>query len=69
MFNEIKMVQSEFELRNAKYNNMKEVEGFTVQVPNVIDRAVMALRAMLTKHTPQPRQPRTTVTRSAAVAR
>ena len=69
MYNEIKMVQSEFELRNAKYNNLKEVEGCTVQVPNVIDRAVMAVRALLVNRAPKPRQSSKVIVRSGAVAR
>lgn len=69
MFNEIQIAQAEYQLRNAKYNNHKEVEGFTVQVPNVIDRALMALRALLANRTPKPHQSRTVVSRSGAVAR
>jgi hypothetical protein len=69
MFNEIKMVQAEFLIRNAKYNNMKEAEGFTVQVPNVIDRAVMAVRKALTNQLAKPRQTNTVPVRSGAVAR
>jgi hypothetical protein len=68
MFNEIKIAQAEFQHRNAKFNNLKEVEGMTVQVPNVIDRAVMAVRKALANRTPKPRQSRTVVSRNGAVA-
>ncbi len=51
MFNEIKIAQAEFQIRNAKLNTAHEVEGVTVAVPNVFDRALQALRAALSAHT------------------
>jgi hypothetical protein len=69
MYFELLIAQREFQIRNAKMNTWQEVEGITVQVPNVIDRAVMALRALLVNHTPKPRQTNTVTVRSGAVAR
>jgi hypothetical protein len=66
MFTEIEFVKSEYQLRNAKFNNKKEVEGYTVQVPNILDRAVMALRNALTgRHAAKP----ASLNRRAAMAK
>jgi hypothetical protein len=45
MMNDIfRIVRVEHELRNAKFNNAQAIEGVTVSVPNVFDRALAALR-------------------------
>jgi hypothetical protein len=48
MFNTIQIAQAEYQARNARLNASKEVEGMTVQAPNIVDRAVLAIRAALT---------------------
>ena len=67
MFNELQMAQAEYILRNAKYNT-NAAEGATVRVPNLIDRAVLAVRNMLQGRT-LPEQPRTTLARHSVVVR
>ena len=69
MYYELQIAQREFEIHNAKYNNPKVVEGYTVQVPNVIDRAVMAVRALLAKATLNLHLRHTMVTHNGALAR
>ncbi len=48
MYYEIMIAREEFKVRNAKLNAAHEVEGVTVVVPNIVDRALLALRAALT---------------------
>jgi hypothetical protein len=47
MFYTIQIAQAEYQARNARLNASKEVEGMTVQAPNIVDRAVLAIRAAL----------------------
>ena len=44
MFNEIKIAHAEYQVYNARFNTLRESEGDTVQVPNIIDRIAAALR-------------------------
>ena len=51
MMNDIhRIARMEHELRNAKFNNAHTIEGITVDVPNVFDRALAALRDALAQH-------------------
>ncbi len=43
MFNEILIAKAEHQLRNAQLARTQDMEGVTVTVPNVIDRALQAL--------------------------
>ena len=48
MMNDIfRIARMEHELRNAKFNNAQVIEGVSVSVPNIIDRALAALRNAL----------------------
>jgi hypothetical protein len=47
MFDVIQISQAEYQLENARRSNSREVEGTIVQVPNIFDRAVFAVRAVL----------------------
>ena len=49
MFNVIDIAQAEFKLRNEQNLRAGAVEGMTVQVPNIIDRMLLAVRARLTR--------------------
>ncbi len=69
MFNEIQIAQAEYRVRNAKFNHAQEVEGVTVQVPNVLDRALWAVRTALARHTTKATQSSKALTRGAAVAK
>lgn len=69
MFNVFKIAQAEYHIRNAKFNSTHDVEGMTVQVPNILDRAVLALRAALAGRTPQAKQTRAPLNRRATVAK
>ncbi len=47
LFNELNIAQAEYQTRNAKYNRNNEVEGVTVVVPSIVERALQALRTAL----------------------
>ena len=69
MYFELLIAQREFQIRNSKFDKWQEVEGLTVLMPNVIDRAVMAVRKALANRTPKLRQSNKVIVRSGAVAR
>jgi hypothetical protein len=69
MFNEIKIAQSEHQIRNAKYNRMHEVEGMTVVVPNIFDRALQAVRTALTSRSTAAQKSHATLTRGGVAAK
>ncbi len=48
MYYEIMIAREEFRVRNARLNATHEVEGVTVVVPGIVDRALQALRTALT---------------------
>jgi hypothetical protein len=54
---ENKIAQAEYVAYEAKLNR-PVTEGVTVQVPNVIDRVLMALRNALTRRAEETAQPR-----------
>jgi hypothetical protein len=53
---ENKIAQAEHVAYEAKLNR-PETEGVTVQVPNIIDRALMALRNVMTRRAAETAQP------------
>ena len=54
MFYEFEIAKAKHAELDAKYTHPREVEGVTVRVPNILDRAVWAVQAVLahrvTKH-------------------
>jgi hypothetical protein len=47
MFNQIEIARARYIDLEAKYHYPREVEGMTVQAPNMIDRMMMAAHALL----------------------
>ena len=52
------IAQAEFKAFEAKFNNRRTPEGVTVIVPNILDRALAALRNALTGRKTAVGQPR-----------
>jgi hypothetical protein len=69
MFDMFLIAKAEYQMRNAKFNKMNEVEGVTVHVPNIIDRAVLVMQALLAHRTSRTPQPFTTLRQGRAVAK
>ncbi|HEY3341530.1 MAG TPA: hypothetical protein VGK81_05910 [Anaerolineae bacterium] len=69
MFYTIQIVQAEYQARNARLNASKEVEGILVQAPNIVDRAVLAVRAALTGHRAAADKSRAVYSHGTAVAK
>jgi hypothetical protein len=65
MFDVIQISRAEYKLKNARLNNWKVVEGTIVQVPNIFDRAVLAIRAAFTGRRPAADKPHMTYGHSA----
>jgi hypothetical protein len=57
MFDVIQISRAEYKLKNARLNDWEVVEGTIVQVPNIFDRAVLAIRTVLTGRRPVASQP------------
>jgi len=47
MFQEFQIAQAKHAEWDAQYNSAQTVEGMTVSVLNVVDRAILAIRAAL----------------------
>lgn len=60
MFDVIQISRAEYKLKNARLNDWKVVEGTIVQVPNIFDRAVLAIRATLSGRRPVANKPHMT---------
>ena len=68
MYDMLRIAALEYQIRNGKLSKVNEIEGVTMQVPNILDRAVVALRALVAKHTPKASQP-LTMRQSGAIAK
>ena len=49
MFLEFQIARAIHAEREAQYNKAEVVEGMTIEVPNIVDRVVLAVRAALAK--------------------
>ena len=65
MFDVIQISRAEYKLKNARLNDWEVVEGTIVQVPNIFDRAVLAIRAAFTGRRPAADKPHMTYGHSA----
>jgi hypothetical protein len=69
MFDMFLIAKSEYQLRNAKFNKTNEVEGVTVQVPNIIDHVVLVMQALLAHRASRTPQPFTTLRQGGSLAK
>ena len=69
MFDVIQISRAEYKLKNARLNDWEVVEGTIVQVPNIFDRAVLAIRAAFTGRRPAADKPQMTYGHGAVVTK
>ncbi len=69
MFDVIQISRAEYKLKNARLNDWEVVEGTIVQVPNIFDRAVLAIRTVLTGQRPVASQPQMNYGHGAVVTK
>ncbi len=47
LYNDLQIARAKYDEWEAKFNNAKTVEGMPVHMLNVVDRAILAIRAAL----------------------
>ena len=69
MYYEFEIAKAKHAELDAKYTHPREVDGVTVRVPNIFDRALSVVRAVLGHRTTKVTTPNTAHNGGAAVAK